>query len=180
MLAVWRDDFRWYAQSLATAHICAVRELRKQGAWNHWSQQVRSCETLEQGHRGTSQASPVADLCAVIELMGLDVDASKPAPTLALRSTAQGSKTAQEAGRVTPRTSLMLRTEARAAAQQARSSITHWTDPTSSLPWVVACQGVRQGKASGTAETHRQQTCVLQECLAVPRAEDTNEDCRLH
>ena len=34
---------RWHVRGLATTHICGVRELRDQGAWNHCSQQVRWC-----------------------------------------------------------------------------------------------------------------------------------------
>ena len=85
-----------------------------------------------EAHTAAQQAARLSiTQWTVIELMGLDVETSKPAPTL-------------EACCATPRTSSMMRTEAHTAAQQAaRLSITQWTDPTSSFPRVVVCQGFR-------------------------------------
>ena len=134
---------RWCAPSLATPHPGAVRELREQGSWNHRSQPVRLCESLEQDHRVQATRLPVAHRArAVTELMGV---AYKPASQRQFlgASAARGSKTAQESGCATLRASLMMRSEAHTAAQQARFSVTHGTDPTSSFLRVVACQGFR-------------------------------------
>ena len=64
---------------------------------------------------------------------------------------------------------------------QARCSITHWTDTTSSSLRVVTCQGFRaQLKISGIDHAHRQVCCgQAAVCQAVPRASG-NQDRGLH
>ena len=148
---------------LVDKYMLAVwgRRLREPVVWPEALQRLalvlsESFESKEVGTIGPNKCgfqwhTDVKHARAVIELMGLDVETSKPAPTPGSKSS-RGNKTTKEASCATLKTSLMMRTEMPTAAQQTHFSITHWTDPTSSFLRVVACKGVRALKQkSGTA-----------------------------